>query len=277
MPKAYRVYGGIERNIRAHDVLAPKGGEDERHGGAGRLRAGFSPSVLSAIYSTVLPAYFKNLEKGMSEEEALHNALVWVNNVSKKKLLGSLARLKDSLFSTDYQAKAVREDTRCPFLAQLENNMQETMGRIFNFSGIYTSYSNAYGVTHWGTALMNGFNHLYLMFNENPSPQLSLFYICLKLPMYDRPPFLRGLYLCFDYNYNPVARRILFVKHSDSVARDEFLKLKGELKALEALDEKEKMYYDYTCQAEDIIRMCNIPSPRMTEEDLIVEKKILSL
>ena len=43
------------------------------------------------------------------------------------------------------------------------------------------------------------------------------------------------------------------------------------------LDEKEKAYYDYTCQAEDIIRMCNIPSPRMTEEDLIVEKKILSL
>ena len=50
-------------------------------------RAGFSPSVLSAIYSTVLPAYFKNREKGMGEEEALNNALVWVNNVSKKKLL----------------------------------------------------------------------------------------------------------------------------------------------------------------------------------------------
>ena len=49
-------------------------------------RAGFSPSVLSAIYSTVLPAYFKNLEKGMSEEEALHNALVWVNNVSKARV-----------------------------------------------------------------------------------------------------------------------------------------------------------------------------------------------
>ena len=108
-------------------------------------RAGFSPSVLSAIYSTVLPAYFKNREKGMSGEEALNNALVWVNNVSKKKLLGSLARLKDSLFSTDYQAKAVHEDTRCPFLAQLENNMQETMGRIFNFSGIYTSYSISSG------------------------------------------------------------------------------------------------------------------------------------
>ena len=244
-------------------------------------RAGFSPSVLSAIYSTVLPAYFKNREKGMSGEEALNNALVWVNNVSKKKLLGSLARLKDSLFSTDYQAKAVQEDARCPFLVQLENNMRETMGRIFNFSGIYISYSISSGsrslkVEPYLIAPAE-FNHLYLMFNENPSPQLSLFYICLKLPMYDHPPFLRGLYQCFDYNYNPVARRILLVKHSDSIARDEFLRLKGELKAPEALDEKEKVYYDYTCQTEDIIRMCNIPSPRMTEEDLIVEKKILSL
>ena len=83
--------------------------------------------------------------------------------------------------------------------------------------------------------------------------------------------------MCFDYNYNPVARRILFVKHSDSIARDEFLKLKGELKAREVLNEKEMAYYDYTCQPEDIIRMCNIPSPQMTEEDLIIEKKILSM
>ena len=48
-------------------------------------QAGISPSVLSAIYSTVLPAYLKNTEKGENEDEALNNALVWVNNVSKKK------------------------------------------------------------------------------------------------------------------------------------------------------------------------------------------------
>lgn len=34
-------------------------------------KSGFSPSVLSAIYSTVLPAYFKELDKGCSEGEAL--------------------------------------------------------------------------------------------------------------------------------------------------------------------------------------------------------------
>lgn len=270
-------------------------------------KAGFTPSVLSAIYSTVLPAYFKNREKGQDEDEALNNALVWVNNVSKKKLLGSLAVLKSALFAMEAVPRtAPDEDMRNPFLLQLEDRMKDAVNHIADYSGIYLSYStssgsrnlkiepyliapaengsyvevghnSAYGATHWGVVFMNGLNHMYLIFNENRPPQLALFHICLKLPMYDRPPFLRGLYTCFDYNYNPVARRILFVKHSDSVARGDFLKLKGELKTLDVLDEKERAYYDYTCGPEDIIRMCNIPSPRMTEEDLAVEKKILSI
>jgi hypothetical protein len=43
-----------------------------------------TPSVLSALYSTVLPAYMKNIEKGMDANSALDNALIWVNNISKK-------------------------------------------------------------------------------------------------------------------------------------------------------------------------------------------------
>ena len=230
-------------------------------------KAGFSPSVLSAIYSTVLLAYFKNKEKGRGEDEALTNALVWVNNVSKKKLLGSLTSLKTALFAMEASPKNYSEEAPIPFLGQLENGMRNTLNHTANYNGTYISYSlssgsrslkiepyliapaengsyvevihnNAYGVTHRGAAMINGSNHLFLMFNENQPPQLALFHICLKLPMYDRPPFLRGIYMCFDYNYNPVARRILFVKHSDSIARDEFLKLKGELKAREVLNEK---------------------------------------
>ena len=267
-------------------------------------QAGISPSVLSALYSTVLPVYLKNIEKGETEDDALDNALVWVNNVSKKKLLSSLNGLKTSLFAMQAAPKVQADDAENPFLAMLDGCCRNTVSHIMNLSGIYISYSissssqslkiepylivpaangnyvevghnNAYGVTHWGVAMLSGANHLYIMFSEHQPPQLALFQICLRLPMYDNPPMLRGLYMCFDYNYNPVARRILFVKHSDSIARDEFLQLKGELKAYEALTEKERAYYDYTCQPEDIIRMCNIPSPKMTEEDLIVEKKIL--
>ena len=43
-------------------------------------KSGFSPSVLSAIYSTVLPAYFKELQKGCEENEALDKALVSVRS-----------------------------------------------------------------------------------------------------------------------------------------------------------------------------------------------------
>lgn len=52
--------------------------------------------------------------------------------------------------------------------------------------------------------------------------------------------------MCFDYNYNPIARRILFIKHSESIDRNEFLNLKGQLKKQNQLNDKEKIYYDYT-------------------------------
>lgn len=267
-------------------------------------KSGFSPSVLSAIYSTMLPAYFKELDKGCSEGEALDKALVWVNNVSKKKLLGSLPILKNALLTMSAAPQKQKENSANPFLDALGNNLKESVNQITNYSGLYLSYSisssskamkiepyliapsengnyvevghqNVYGTTHWGTVMMNGQNHLYLMFNESQPPQLALFYICLKIPMYDRPPFLRGIYTCCDYNYNPIARRILFMKVSDSISREEFLKTKGILKSYESLDETEKRYYAYTCQPEDIIRMCNIPSPQMTDHDLETEKKFL--
>ena len=45
---------------------------------------GMAPSVLSSLYTTVLPAYFESA-KTMPQEEALDQALSLVNNVSKKK------------------------------------------------------------------------------------------------------------------------------------------------------------------------------------------------
>lgn len=264
-----------------------------------------TPSVFSAMYSTVLPAYFKNIGQGAGPDEALDNALLWVNNLSKKKLIGSLPQMRQALFAID--AKDVEKpDGRCPFLHELEQNMKQSANHIDNYSGIYTSYSissankclkiepyiiapaengsyievghtNAHGTTHWGFGLMNGISHLYLAFNENRAPQLAMFSLYLKLPMLERPPFIRGLYLCFDYNFNPIARRIVFVKHSDSTDRHEFLQMRGELKAYEELDEREMTFYDYTCRDNDVIRMCNIPTQSMSLDDLALEKKILEL
>ena len=48
--------------------------------------AGMAPSILSSLYTTVLPTYFEEL-KNCSHEEALDHAIVLVNNISKRRLL----------------------------------------------------------------------------------------------------------------------------------------------------------------------------------------------
>lgn len=77
-------------------------------------RAGMTSSVLSAIYSTVLLAFFKNAEKGMEADEALSQALVWVNNVSKKRFLGSIAALKAAVFAPRTGVPACRRRRGLP-------------------------------------------------------------------------------------------------------------------------------------------------------------------
>lgn len=268
-------------------------------------QTGFTPSVLSALFTTVMPEYFKNKDKGMPEDEALDGALVWLNNVSKKKLLGQLDKMKAALFAMDAAPKAASGDADNMHRDIIAHAMKGAVDCCTAFIGMYMSYSvssssnamkmepylitpsadggyvevvhnNAYGSTHHGFALMNGLSHMYIMFNENRPPQLALFSICLKLPMYERPPYLRGIYTCLDYNHNPIARRILFVKASDSTSREDFLNAKGCLKQYEELDDRERLYYKYTCGGEDVVRMRDVPSPRMTDDDLLAEKELLA-
>ena len=53
-------------------------------------------------------------------------------------------------------------------------------------------------------------------------PQFALVTIYLQLPHYEFPALLKGLYLCLDsLNHNPIARRIVLVKQSDSTDIDE--------------------------------------------------------
>ena len=149
---------------------------------------------------------------------------------------------------------------------------QVSAQEAYNYSGIYISYSlssaadalkvepylitasenneyvrvvhmSAYNTTHSGVGLFNNHTSSYILFNERESPELALFTIYLQLPMYDFPKMLKGLYLCLDYNRNPIARRILFVKHSDSTDMDDFLALKGEIIPKEQIPDDLLPYY----------------------------------
>ena len=233
-------------------------------------------SVLSSLYSAVLPAYVSTLKKGNSAEEALDYALGQVNNVSKKRLLGNLQELKERLFELEpAPAAAGLKDN--PLLNMLNEDMPRSAQEAYNYSGIYISYSlssssntlkiepylitasekndyvrvvhmSAYNTTHTGVALFNNHQTAYLLFNEREMPQIALFTIYLQLPMYDFP-----------------------------TALEDFLELKGRLVPREELTDELLPYYNYTCQPGDCIKTCTVPSPRLDANDLEREKKLLEI
>lgn len=261
-------------------------------------------SVISSLYSSVLPTYISEVKKGIAEEEALDYALSQVNNVSKKRLLGSLENMKAQLLELEPPQEG--EKRKSPFWEMMAKESRASAQEAYNYSGIYMSYSlssaadalkvepyliaasenneyvrvvhmSAYNTTHAGVGLFNNHTTSYILFNERECPELALFTIYLQLPMYDFPQMLKGLYLCLDYNRNPIARRILFVKQSDSTDMDEFLALKGEIIPKDKITEDLMPYYDYTCRPGDYIKTCTVPSPSLNTQDLEREKKMLEL
>lgn len=264
---------------------------------------GMAPSILSSLYTTVLPSYFDQI-KTCPPDEALDHALALVNNLSKRRLLSSLPELLaklDQLEPTGHDPLIGN-----PFAAQLNEEMLLSTRKATHICGLYTSYSlssssdclkmepfiislsenkdhirigrlNAYGEAQWGVAVIGDPQNCYCMFSENPSPQFTLVTVYLQIPFFRNPRQLRGLYIGLDYNRNPVARRILLVKTSESTCIDDFLALPGGLVRKEDFTPEQQAYYDYTCQSGDCIKMCTVPSLQMDETDLVKEKKMLSL
>ena len=218
--------------------------------------------------------------------------------------MGSLQDVKARLFEMEPAPNT--EKRKNPFLEMLAKDAQASAQEACNYSGIYLSYSlssaadalkiepylitvsenneyvrvvhmSAYGTTHTGICLFNNHTSAYIMFNERETPEIALFTIYLQLPMYDFPQMLKGLYLCLDYNRNPIARRILFIKQSDSTSMDDFLTLKGEIIPKTQIPEALMPYYRYTCQPGDYIKTCTVPTPSLDANDLEREKKMLNI
>ena len=100
--------------------------------------AGMAPSILSSLYTTVLPAYFEEL-KNCPHEEALDHAIVLVNNISKRRLLSILPELLERLDGMEPNMQSDRKAN--PFLEHLQEEIQLSTTRVDNICGLYTSYS----------------------------------------------------------------------------------------------------------------------------------------
>lgn len=263
-------------------------------------------SVLSSLYSTVLPAYISAISSGTAEEEALDSSLLLVNNVSKKKLMGTLAPFYEKLSKIEPRFILSTSNER-PFLDDIEKEAVKYVGNVSNYSGVYIAYSrssyidglkiepymicpieegdmmpkvyciNANGQMYSGVGIFSSQQIGYLLFNEQRSLQMGLKTIFLQLPMFEHPSSIRGLYLTHDYNRNPIARRIIFMKDKQEISISQFQEMNIRIVPKEDLTETEKLYYDYTCQDNDYIRSFMISSPNENLDDLVIEKKILGI
>lgn len=102
-------------------------------------RIDMAPSVLSALYSSVLPAYI-DLLRTRTPDEALDDSLALVNNVSKKRLLNNVASMKLLLQEMEPEQQSEAESGNS-FIKLLGKEMKESVRDVFNYSGIYLSYS----------------------------------------------------------------------------------------------------------------------------------------
>ncbi len=265
----------------------------------------FPPSVLSALFSTVLPTYVKALSSS-SHEEALDFAISQVNNVSRKRLTTNLDNVYDDLQALT--ATHVSENINVPFLARLSKEATHSNSISGKIDGIYISYSqssasvkqmklepflikssedgrhifvtrkNTSGSYHEGFAILKEHQALHVLFNESNDPN---FYapvsIMFQLPFVEDYDMLKGLYLCLDVAKNPIARRIVLKRISSSVSYEDFEQTPSSLVSTEDLCDEQKLFADYACQMSDAIKMYSIPSRGCDIEDLAKEKAILSI
>ena len=255
-------------------------------------------SVLSSLYSSVLPVYVNLRSNGEDPEKSLDQALQQVNNVSKRKLLGCL----DALYE-----KVCHIDNGRPFLDDIEKEAVKYLPNAGVYTGLYLAYSSSSfsdglkvepymiasitdgdtmpkvysqsmsGEYYTGVGLFSPFQIGYLMFNEQKRLQLALKVVYLQLPIIEYPNILKGIYLTHDYNRNPIARRILFIRQGDEIPLEEFANMRTEVIPKALLNNELIDYYNYTCEEGDVIKSMMLVSPEKDLNDLKREKELLKL
>lgn len=263
-------------------------------------------SVLSSLYSSVLPAYINMISNGEESDRALDDSLALVNNVSKRKLLGSIDSLYDTLLLIRPKHGNGPVNTHT-FIDDMEKESVKCASNIGIYEGLYTAYSassfsdglkiepylipanaendtiptvysqSMSGEFYSGIGIFSRHQIGYMLFNEQKRLQFTLKVIYLQLPVFEHPNILKGIYLTNDYNGNPISRRIIFVKEKDDASLEEFAQMRTTVIPKDKLNEEQMKYYKYACENIDVIRSVMMESPDKDIEGLLREKRLLKL
>ena len=99
-----------------------------------------APSVLSALYATVLPVFCAKVEQ-QGFDGALDEALSNVNNLSRKRLMGMLDELHAQVMQFQSLHSFASAEPIHPFLQFLQNETENSATKLGSLEGMYMSYS----------------------------------------------------------------------------------------------------------------------------------------
>lgn len=262
---------------------------------------GLDPSILSSLYTTVLPAYLDR-RRGNDDEEALRIALARINNISLRRLQALLPGMNAALET--FEMPGEREAPENPFLVRMRRATIDSATRAKDILGTYISYSlsseeallkqepfrlaaaregftaerlSVHGDLQPGFAMIGDPQNLYVFIDEKSDGEVMPVTLYIQIPLFHRPRQLRGLYIGMDYNRNPIARRVVLCRQEDCDDTCPLAALPHGLLKPEELDDALRPYYEYAAGRENMLRMCTVPSLRMDASDLQREKQMLDL
>ncbi len=263
-----------------------------------------SPSVLSAFYRTVMPAFLDNCDR-MGVEPAMEYAFSLVNNISQTRFTPFFPNIiiaLEELLAAENENTAEDDKRFLDNFISVVNRSQQSTQQI---EGIYRTYSisssdyamkcepmiisrtkngilkairlSVHDVIQEGFGMVVSNQAIVFHLNEAKYPKYYPLTMSLNIPMCFDAKIYRGIYLAVDSSSHPIARRIILKKVNDSTKVADFQQERAVSYPADAIPEELKDYFDYLKERKDILRVSVIPEPTADERDLKLEKRLLKV
>lgn len=257
-------------------------------------------SVLSGLYRTVFP-YVINNKYDECESDLIANGFSYVNNISKEKTIknldGFINKLNDhnvntSIFTDKYNEfnEAMKAHIKRSTDTCLEgfyhcyshsSNFNRIKKEPFLISKCKKSYFVKKGntksnIAFEGVLFVIGKQSIYINMIDNFDRIEENQTMILNRPFVKYPDFIRGVYLGLNYLKQPVGRRMVLRRVSDTINMEHYNNVETEYLNKEPdCDDVENDIIEYLSDRDDIIECLSVPFPSLDTKELLMEKDML--
>lgn len=264
------------------------------------------PPVLSGLCKTVLPAIIKPKAGLQSREAIIDKAFDLVNNISKEKTLKSLSSYVEKLKSVSSET-VINDNLQFyePYKKVIADSYELMCSHFVGLYDCYTHASNTNTIKHEPLLISNNSLRKYIEVHKgNKHTQYAhegFMFLCgshmismnlidsrddiqetgliqLIQPFTRKYNLLRGIYLSLGFSRTPIARRIVLSRVTSKCSKEEFDEIPTKYYEKDKYPpEVSKEIIDYISDPQDLVECLGLPHPTFDVQDLVREKKMVTL